>query len=239
MGWCSRAGGTPPTAASRPWCRRSSGARGRLRNARGWKVWHHDVTLWQFNQMAPALDAADTEAQFPGDLPGRSIGVVQSPDPVEHGLTAGVTASPRLLLLFRFRGPARVTGTGGCLSRTRHRRMPIFRTWTIPLITSRLRRGLTPRRCIGTAALIDANCSSVSQNRFDIDSLPHRGASNPVDRSQVKRKLGLEPGDGDYQQIVHAGEHGVRSRRVIPKRRGETERSDEAGALKHRHSVYR
>jgi hypothetical protein len=80
------------------------------------KVWRHDVTLWQSNQSHPALDAVDTETQFPGDLPGRSIRVVQSPDPVEHGPTVGVTASPRLLRLFRFRGPARVTGTGGVCS---------------------------------------------------------------------------------------------------------------------------
>jgi hypothetical protein len=86
--------------------------------------------------------------------------------------------------------------------------------------------------------LIDANCSAVSQNRFDIDSLPHRRTSNLVDRSQVSRKLGFEPGNGDYQHSVHAGEHGASWRRVIPKRRGETERADGAGALERRDPVY-
>ena len=38
----------------------------------------------------------------------------------------------------------------------------------IPLMTSRFRRGFTPRRFFGIAASIAASCSSVNQNRFDI-----------------------------------------------------------------------
>jgi len=38
----------------------------------------------------------------------------------------------------------------------------------IPLMTSRFRRGFTPRRFFGIAASIATSCSSVSQNRFDI-----------------------------------------------------------------------
>jgi hypothetical protein len=38
----------------------------------------------------------------------------------------------------------------------------------MPLMTSRFRRGFTPRRFLGIASSIAASCSSVNQNRFDI-----------------------------------------------------------------------
>jgi hypothetical protein len=62
----------------------------------------------------------------------------------------------------------------------------------IPLITRRLSRGFTPRRFIGITLSMAANCSSVSQNRFDMGSLPHRGALDRRPRSPVNRKLGSD-----------------------------------------------
>src|SRR6266700_2145308 len=72
-------------------------------------------------------------------------------------------------------------------------RQPTFMTWMIPLMTSRLRRGFTPRRFFGIACSIASSCSSASQNKLDIGALPHMGASNRSRRSHVKWKLGSEP----------------------------------------------
>jgi hypothetical protein len=58
----------------------------------------------------------------------------------------------------------------------------------MPLMTSRFRRGFTPRRCSGIDASIDAYCSSLSQNRFNIIALPQRGSfeSNPMELRQAR-----------------------------------------------------
>jgi hypothetical protein len=93
---------------------------------RGARFWLHDVTFRQFNQTHPALDAADAETQFAGDLPGRSIRVVKGSDLVKQCLTFDVATVPRPLSPVRFRlsasvaaagcvGPGSVI-TGGCLS---------------------------------------------------------------------------------------------------------------------------
>jgi hypothetical protein len=64
----------------------------------------------------------------------------------------------------------------------------------MPLMTSRFRRGFTPRRYIGIEASIEAYCSSLSQNRFDIVARSlNVEASNRTRCSHVKQKLGSEP----------------------------------------------
>src|SRR6266704_1312807 len=50
-------------------------------------------------------------------------------------------------------------------------RQPTFITWMIPLMTSRLRRGFTPRRFFGIACSIASSCSSVIQNKLGIAAL--------------------------------------------------------------------
>src|SRR5437016_1423666 len=60
-------------------------------------------------------------------------------------------------------------------------------TWRIPLMTSRLRRGFTPRRFFGIACSIASSSSSVSQNKLGIGALPSCGSfeSEPTESRQM------------------------------------------------------
>jgi hypothetical protein len=51
-------------------------------------------------------------------------------------------------------------------------RQPTLKTWTMPLITSRLRGGLTPRRHVAMSGSNTAHCRSLIQSSLATGSLP-------------------------------------------------------------------
>jgi hypothetical protein len=69
-------------------------------------------------------------------------------------------------------------------------RQPVFRMWRMPLIISRF---LTLGRFIGLAPSTEANCSSVSQNRFDIAKLPSARSFESNQTESRQAQLGFEP----------------------------------------------
>src|SRR6202012_5455098 len=101
-----------------------------------------------------------------------------------------------------------VVGTPYSAGQSAHRQ-PVRKTWMMPLRISRLRFGLTPRRFGGTALSIDANCSSLSQNRSAIVLLHvNRGVeSGLLETGQALEtwELGFEPSIADGRKRVVRG----------------------------------
>jgi len=61
---------------------------------------------------------------------------------------------------------------GPYISGQSRQRQPTLKTWTMPLIASRLRRDLTPRRHVAISGSNAAHCRSLIQNSLAAGSLP-------------------------------------------------------------------